>query len=229
MQAAAAACLLALVLLAPSAYGQAVDPRKGPPILIKPGQVQKLTWKPAPPHPDVVMCCGGALQLSWSPMDSGVVASVVLNVDNTCPNSLRNQENVRYLFQAQPKGLVTLDFKQNGDYYISCAVAEHCSNQGMQFLLAVRGCNQDNAVYTPVIPLNVQCTQPNQLGAGLNNGTMGAGGAGAGGMGALGGLSGLTDAPAGQQGQRRRSSATSAAGGGFLAAAAAALAAAALL
>jgi hypothetical protein len=30
---------------------------------------------------------------------------------------------VRYLFQAQPKGLVTLDFKQNGDYYISCAVS----------------------------------------------------------------------------------------------------------
>lgn len=58
-----------------AAYGQAVDPRKGPPILIRPGQVQKLTWKPAPPHPDVVMCCGGALQLSWSPMDSGVVAS----------------------------------------------------------------------------------------------------------------------------------------------------------
>lgn len=50
-------------------------------------------------------------------------AAVVLNVDNSCPNSLRNQEFVRYLFQAQPKGLVTLDFKQNGDYYISCAVS----------------------------------------------------------------------------------------------------------
>lgn len=48
--------------------------------------------------------------------------AVVLNVDNSCPNSLRNQEYVKYLFQAQPKGLVTLDFKQNGDYYISCAV-----------------------------------------------------------------------------------------------------------
>lgn len=109
-------------------------------------------------------------------------------------------------------------------------VAEHCSDQGMQFLLAVRGCSQDNSVYTPVIPLNVQCTQPNQLGAGLNNGIMGAGAgaAGAGGMGGLSGLSGLTDAPAGQQGQRRRSSASSAAGG-FMAATAAVLAAVALL
>jgi hypothetical protein len=51
------------------------------------------------------------------------VLAVVLNVDNTCPNSLLNKENVKYLFQAQPKGLVTLDFKQNGDYYISCAVS----------------------------------------------------------------------------------------------------------
>lgn len=49
---------------------------------------------------------------------------MVLNVDNSCPNSLRNQEYVKYLFQAQPKGLVTLDFKQNGDYYISCAVSD---------------------------------------------------------------------------------------------------------
>lgn len=103
-------------------------------------------------------------------------------------------------------------------------VAEHCSEQGMQFLLAVRGCSQDNSIYTPVIPLNVQCTQPNQLSGPGTNSTMGAGGLGAGGLGS--GLSGLTDAP--QQGQRRRSSA-SAASGGFLAAAAAAVAAVALL
>jgi hypothetical protein len=51
------------------------------------------------------------------------VPAVVLNVDNTCPNNLLNKENVKFLFQAQPKGLVTLDFKQNGDYYISCAVS----------------------------------------------------------------------------------------------------------
>lgn len=228
---AVAACLLAVLLLAPSAHGQAVNPRKGAPILIRPGQVQKLTWKPAPPHPDVVMCCGGALQLSWSPMDSGVVASVVLNVDNSCPNTLQNKEFVRYLFQAQPKGLVTLDFKQNGDYYISCAVAEHCSEQGMQFLLAVRGCSQDNSVYTPVIPLNVQCAQPNQLGAaGVMNGTMGAGAMGAaGGLGGVSGLAGLSDAPAGQQGQQRRRSSARSATAGLMTAAAAALAAAALL
>lgn len=217
---AVACCLLAVLLLAPSAYGQAVNPKKGQPLLIKPGQVAKLTWKPAPPHPDVVMCCGGALQLSWSPMDSGVVASVVLNVDNSCPNSLRNQEYVKYLFQAQPKGLVTLDFKQNGDYYISCAVAEHCNDQGMQFLLAVRGCSQDNSIYTPVIPLNVQC---NQMAAGGR----GMGGAGAGGMGtgsALGsasGLAGLTDAP---QAPAKRKNSAGAAPGSVLAAAAAALA-----
>jgi hypothetical protein len=61
-----------------TAHGQApVNPRKGNPIFIRTGQVYKMTWKPAPPHPDVVMCCGGALQLSWSPMDSGVVASGV--------------------------------------------------------------------------------------------------------------------------------------------------------
>jgi len=45
------------------------------PVVIQPGQVAKLTWRPAPPHPNVAMCCGGALQLSWSPMDSGVVSS----------------------------------------------------------------------------------------------------------------------------------------------------------
>lgn len=47
----------------------------------------------------------------------------MLNNDDSCPNSLQNQQFVKYLFQAQPKGLVTLDFKQNGDYYISCAVS----------------------------------------------------------------------------------------------------------
>jgi hypothetical protein len=58
---------------------------------------------------------------------------VVLNVDNSCPNTLQNKEFVRYLFQAQPKGLVTLDFKQNGDYYISCAVSQH-DTFGLQLL-----------------------------------------------------------------------------------------------
>lgn len=51
------------------------------------------------------------------------LCAVVLNNDDSCPNSLQNQQFVKYLFQAQPKGLVTLDFKQNGDYYISCAVS----------------------------------------------------------------------------------------------------------
>lgn len=51
------------------------NPRKGQPVLVKPGQLAKLTWKPTPPHPDVVMCCGGGLQLSWSPMEGGVVSS----------------------------------------------------------------------------------------------------------------------------------------------------------
>jgi hypothetical protein len=103
----------------------------------------------------------------------------------------------------------------------------------MQFLLAVRGCPQDNSIYTPVIPLNVQCAAPNQLGAaaaGGRNSTMGGAGA-MGGMGTLGGVSGLTgltDAPVGQQGQRKRSSAA-AAGGSLLAAAAGAMAAFALL
>lgn len=67
-------CHCALLWLLCAAQGQ-VNPKKGQPIFIKAGQVYKMTWKPAPPHPDVVMCCGGALQLSWSPMDSGVVAS----------------------------------------------------------------------------------------------------------------------------------------------------------
>eukprot|EP00775_Hariotina_reticulata_P013151 gene13151-13281_t len=142
-----------------------------PPIVIQPGQVAKLTWRPAPPHPNVAMCCGGALQLSWSPMDSGVVSSVALNIDDSCPNELQNQQFVEYIFQAQPKGLVTLDFKQNGDYYISCSVGQHCSEQGMRFLLAVRGCPQDNPTYTPVVPLNLQC-RPQQQQLGMNR-TMG--------------------------------------------------------
>jgi hypothetical protein len=50
----------------------AVDPKKGMPLLIQPGNTTKLIWKTSPPHPDIVMCCGGVLQLSWSPMDSGV-------------------------------------------------------------------------------------------------------------------------------------------------------------
>jgi hypothetical protein len=105
----------------------------------------------------------------------------------------------------------------------------------MQFLLAVRGCPQDNSIYTPVIPLNVQCAAQNQLGAaaGGRNSTLGGAGAlgGMGGMGTLGGVSGLaglTDAPVGQQGQRKRSSAA-AAGGSIIAAAAGAVAAFALL
>ncbi|KAF8059128.1 hypothetical protein HT031_005300 [Scenedesmus sp. PABB004] len=188
------AALLSVVALAlvAAAAGQAYNPKKGAPVLIKPGQLAKLTWKPSPPHPDVVMCCGGALQLSWSPMDGGVVASVVLNVDDSCPNELQNQQYVEYIFQAAPKGIVTLDFKQNGDYYISCAVGEHCNAQGMQFLLAVRGCPQDNPTYTPVIPLNVQCAAP--AAAGLN---ATAGGLGGGGL--LGGLPG-TVAPGGAGG-----------------------------
>lgn len=114
-------------------------------------------------------------------------------------------------------------------------VAEHCNDQGMQFLLAVRGCSQDNSIYTPVIPLNVQCNQ--MAAGGLGNGTMG-GGLGMGGAGGMGtgsalgsasGLAGLTDAP--QAPAKRRSNA-GAAHGSILAAAAAALggvAAAALL
>lgn len=72
--AAGPAAVLRPHALSSTARGQG-NPRKGQPIFIKTGQVYKMTWKPAPPHPDVVMCCGGALQLSWSPMDSGVVAS----------------------------------------------------------------------------------------------------------------------------------------------------------
>jgi hypothetical protein len=47
----------------------------------------------------------------------------------------------------------------------------------MQFLLAVRGCPQDNPTYTPVTPINVQCQgQLGQQGlaaaAGVLNSTM---------------------------------------------------------
>ena len=114
---------------------------------------------------------------------------------------------------------------------LSCVqVAEHCSEQGMQFLLAVRGCPQDNSIYTPVIPLpNLQC---NALGAGgLNNGTAGGamgmagrmgGGAGMGGaLGGSSGVAGLSDAP--QAAGGRRKSSAGAAHGSLLAAAAAVL------
>jgi hypothetical protein len=90
----------------------------------------------------------------------------VLNIDDTCPSTLKNQQYVQYIYQvggagpgraavvekpqgtsfpfsprtspaacprslppmslhltkAAPRGLVTLDFNQNGDYYISDAV-----------------------------------------------------------------------------------------------------------
>jgi hypothetical protein len=109
-------------------------------------------------------------------------------------------------------------------------VAEHCSQQGMQFLLAVRGCSQDNAVYTPVIPLNVQCNQMAQQGPGAAAAGAGAGALGGNALG-LSALPGLSDAPAAQDkaSQRRRGNSASAASGSFLAAAAAGLAAAALL
>lgn len=149
--------LVALALACTVSAQGGYNPRKGQPVLVKPGQLAKLTWKPTPPHPDVVMCCGGGLQLSWSPMEGGVVSSVVLYSDTTCPASLANQENVVYIVQAANKGIVTLDFKQNGDYYISSSVGEHCATNGMQFLLAVRGCPQDSPTYTPTIPINVQC------------------------------------------------------------------------
>jgi hypothetical protein len=67
--------MTSLSLCLPAVNAQQYNPRKGQPVLIKPGQLAKLTWKPTPPHPDVVMCCGGGLQLSWSPMEGGVVSS----------------------------------------------------------------------------------------------------------------------------------------------------------
>lgn len=125
--------------------------------------------------------------------------------------------------------------------YCASQVAEHCSEQGMQFLLAVRGCAQDNSIYTPVIPLNVPCQQMAQQSMAALNGTMGGAGAlgrpglgAAGGLGAggLSGLAGLSDAPANQQQQGRKRSSAGAAAVSVLSAAAAALggfAAAALL
>lgn len=74
-------------------------------------------------HQPRVAAAAAAGAVSCVPVPFFLCPAVVLNVDNSCPNSLRNQEFVKYLFQAQPKGLVTLDFKQNGDYYISCAVS----------------------------------------------------------------------------------------------------------
>jgi hypothetical protein len=52
-----------------------------------------------------------------------VVPAVTLYTDNTCPSQLQNQENVVYIVQAANKGIITLDFKQNGDYYISSSVS----------------------------------------------------------------------------------------------------------
>jgi hypothetical protein len=63
-------------------------------------------------------------------------------------------------------------------------VANHCSQQGMQFLLAVRGCPTDNTIYTPVVPINVNCKGAAGSALGLPGG--GAAGAGAGGAGAAG-------------------------------------------
>jgi hypothetical protein len=163
-------------------------------------------------------------------MDSGVVSSVTLNIDDSCPNDLQNQQYVEYIFQAQPKGLVTLDFKQNGDYYISCAVGEHCSEQGMRFLLAVRGCPQDNPTYTPVVPLNLQCRPQQQLGM---NKTMGMGQQGMPGAMGMGGGYPQTAQPG--LPSRQQKAATSAAGGrkagstGLLAATIGGIAAVALL
>jgi hypothetical protein len=103
----------------------------------------------------------------------------------------------------------------------------------MQFLLAVRGCTQDNSVYTPVVPLNVKCGAQALGGAGLNAvpGASGMGAAGA--FGGLGGVSGLSDpaaAAAGpQDGRKKRNSADSARCGLWATLAAAAGGAAAVL
>jgi hypothetical protein len=80
----------------------------------------------------------------------------------------------------------------------------------MQFLLAVRGCPQDNPTYTPVTPINVQCQgQLGQQGlaaaAGVLNSTM------------LPGQTGAAAAPAGPT--RARSSAGVGRAAGVLAAA----------
>jgi hypothetical protein len=52
-----------------------------------------------------------------------LLPTVTLYTDDTCPSELQNQENVVYIVQAANKGIITLDFKQNGDYYISSAVS----------------------------------------------------------------------------------------------------------
>jgi hypothetical protein len=42
---------------------QAVNPRKGQPIVIAPFNTTTIRWIPTPPHPDIIMCCGGSLQV----------------------------------------------------------------------------------------------------------------------------------------------------------------------
>jgi len=139
---------------ATAGVGGSADPNKGSPLFIKPGTTYKMQWLTSPPHPDVVMCCGGGLQLSWNQMDSsGVDRSVVLNVDSSCPNGLLNQQYVKYLVQAATTGNLLLNYAENGDYYISDPLGSHCSN-GMAFLLAVRNCPKDNPTYTPVTPIS---------------------------------------------------------------------------
>jgi hypothetical protein len=92
-------------------------------------------------------------------------------------------------------------------------VGEHCATNGMQFLLAVRGCPQDNPTYTPVTPINVQCqAQLGQQGlaaaAGVLNSTL------PGALGAAPGAAGAAAAPT-----RARSSAGVGRAAGVLAAA----------
>lgn len=145
--------------VAPPPGTYVVDPRKGRPVYIEKGQTFKMTWTTAPPHPDVVMCCGGALQLTWSPMDGGVDRSVTLNSDATCPSEIANREFVTNIVQAAPRGVALLNFDQNGDYYISSSVGTQCVKSGMQFLLAVRGCKGDSPAYAPTTPLNVDCNK----------------------------------------------------------------------
>lgn len=145
--------------VAPPPGTYVVDPRKGRPVYIEKGQTFKMTWTTAPPHPDVVMCCGGALQLTWSPMDGGVDRSVTLNNDATCPSEIQNREFVTNVVQAAPRGVALLNFDSNGDYYISSNVGTQCVKSGMQFLLAVRGCKGDSPAYAPTTPLNVDCNK----------------------------------------------------------------------
>ena len=145
--------------VAPPPGTYVVDPRKGRPVYIEKGQTFKMTWTTAPPHPDVVMCCGGALQLTWSPMDGGVDRSVTLNSDATCPSEIQNREFVTNIVQASPRGVANLNFDSNGDYYISSNVGTQCVRSGMQFLLAVRGCRGDSPAYAPTTPLNVDCNK----------------------------------------------------------------------